>query len=191
VQAFAGTAIKSGCQQPCASFLAYGCSSYFPHVVTGEGGVGRHLLELAEKDMPAFLCHFYNTYFAHSAGGKMIGTKLSAVLLDRKKLHFYQYEGGERGDKPLLEVNPPRVAISFTTLLLGICAGKGWRGRGITCTSCFVVFCFLFFFVFFFSRAWAGGQMEGEWRIRKVHTGHGDGGTEWGEGMRGLRGSRH
>eukprot|EP00884_Botryococcus_braunii_P020776 jgi/Botrbrau1/7382/Bobra.0316s0025.1 len=64
----------------------------------------RHLLELAEKDMPAFLCHFYNTYFAHSAGGTMIGTKLSATLLDRKKLHFYQYEGGARADKNLLQI---------------------------------------------------------------------------------------
>lgn len=76
--------------------------------IEGGGGGGRHLLELAEKDTPAFLCHFYNTYFAHSAGGKMIGTKLSAVLLDRHKLQFYQYEGGERGDKPLLQAPPPQ-----------------------------------------------------------------------------------
>ncbi|CAN4096532.1 unnamed protein product [Withania somnifera] len=34
-----------------------------------------YLEELSEKDPQAFICHFYNTYFAHSAGGRMIGRK--------------------------------------------------------------------------------------------------------------------
>lgn len=33
--------------------------------------------ELSKKDPQAFICHFYNTYFAHSAGGRMIGKKVS------------------------------------------------------------------------------------------------------------------
>lgn len=37
----------------------------------------RYLEELAEKDPQAFICHFYNTYFAHTAGGRMIGRKVS------------------------------------------------------------------------------------------------------------------
>ncbi|KAH9322478.1 hypothetical protein KI387_017117, partial [Taxus chinensis] len=32
-----------------------------------------YLQELSEQDPPAFICHFYNVYFAHSAGGRMIG----------------------------------------------------------------------------------------------------------------------
>lgn len=32
--------------------------------------------ELSKKDPQAFICHFYNTYFAHSAGGRMIGKKV-------------------------------------------------------------------------------------------------------------------
>lgn len=37
----------------------------------------QYLEELSEKDPQAFICHFYNTYFAHSAGGRMIGRKVS------------------------------------------------------------------------------------------------------------------
>jgi heme oxygenase len=35
-----------------------------------------YLDELSEKDPQAFICHFYNVYFAHSAGGRMIGKKV-------------------------------------------------------------------------------------------------------------------
>jgi heme oxygenase len=36
-----------------------------------------YLKELSEKDPQAFLCHFYNVYFAHTAGGRMIGKKVN------------------------------------------------------------------------------------------------------------------
>lgn len=32
--------------------------------------------ELADKDPAAFICHYYNFYFAHTAGGRMIGNKV-------------------------------------------------------------------------------------------------------------------
>ena len=35
-----------------------------------------YLEELSEKDPQAFICHFYNVYFAHTAGGRMIGKKV-------------------------------------------------------------------------------------------------------------------
>jgi heme oxygenase (biliverdin-producing, ferredoxin) len=35
------------------------------------------LEELSEKDPQAFICHFYNVYFAHTAGGQMIGKKVN------------------------------------------------------------------------------------------------------------------
>lgn len=35
-----------------------------------------YLKELAENDPPSFVCHFYNVYFAHSAGGRMIGKQV-------------------------------------------------------------------------------------------------------------------
>ena len=37
----------------------------------------QYLKELSENDPQAFLCHFYNVYFAHSAGGRMIGRKVN------------------------------------------------------------------------------------------------------------------
>ncbi|KAG6741035.1 hypothetical protein POTOM_056519 [Populus tomentosa] len=40
------------------------------------------LQELSEKDPQAFICHFYNIYFAHSAGGQMIGRKVNNYYAD-------------------------------------------------------------------------------------------------------------
>jgi hypothetical protein len=43
-----------------------------------------------EKKIPEFVCHYYNYYFAHTAGGRMIGKRMSALLLDKKTLDFYK-----------------------------------------------------------------------------------------------------
>ena len=40
--------------------------------------------------IPEFICHYYNFYFAHTAGGRMIGKQMSALLLDKKTLKFYE-----------------------------------------------------------------------------------------------------
>jgi len=40
--------------------------------------------------VPEFVCHYYNYYFAHTAGGRMIGKQMSALLLDKKTLEFYK-----------------------------------------------------------------------------------------------------
>lgn len=53
----------------------------------------RYLEDLSEKDPQAFLCHFYNVYFAHTAGGRMIGKKVAEKILDRKELEFYKWDG--------------------------------------------------------------------------------------------------
>jgi len=54
---------------------------------------GKKLTELAKSDPQAFICHYYNFYFAHTAGGRMIGNKISEMLLDGQSLKFYQYDG--------------------------------------------------------------------------------------------------
>lgn len=60
----------------------------------------RLLSDLARDKPEVFICHFYNTYFAHTAGGRMIGAKVSSMVLDNKQLQFYKY----RSDvKQLLE----------------------------------------------------------------------------------------
>ncbi|KAK8543229.1 hypothetical protein V6N12_015792 [Hibiscus sabdariffa] len=52
-----------------------------------------YLKEISENDPQAFICHFYNTYFAHSAGGRMIGRKVAEKLLNNKVLEFYKWDG--------------------------------------------------------------------------------------------------
>jgi heme oxygenase len=42
---------------------------------------------------PELLCHYYNYYFAHTAGGRMIGKQMSALLLNKKTLEFYKWDG--------------------------------------------------------------------------------------------------
>ncbi|KAD1735753.1 hypothetical protein E3N88_42373 [Mikania micrantha] len=49
--------------------------------------------ELSKKDPQAFICHFYNTYFAHTAGGRMIGKKVAEKILNGKELEFYKWDG--------------------------------------------------------------------------------------------------
>ncbi|KAL3839827.1 hypothetical protein ACJIZ3_024418 [Penstemon smallii] len=53
----------------------------------------KYLEELSENDPQAFICHFYNTYFAHSAGGRMIGRKVAQMILNGKELEFYKWDG--------------------------------------------------------------------------------------------------
>ncbi|KAM3567631.1 hypothetical protein VYU27_010228, partial [Nannochloropsis oceanica] len=57
------------------------------------------LKELAPKSLPALMCHYYNFFFAHTAGGRMIGKKMSSALLDGHELHFYQWEGSDVKEK--------------------------------------------------------------------------------------------
>jgi hypothetical protein len=42
------------------------------------------------ESIPAFMCHYYNWYFAHTAGGRMIGKQISKLLLEGKTLEFYK-----------------------------------------------------------------------------------------------------
>ena len=79
-------------------------------VETGDEGPGAkyaaELRSLAASDPPAFICHFYNVYFAHTAGGRMIGVKMADMLLDRHALEFYKYPSAPSGDgdhRPLLD----------------------------------------------------------------------------------------
>jgi heme oxygenase len=43
-----------------------------------------------EGKIPEWMCHYYNFYFAHTAGGRMIGKQMSSLLLDKKTLEFYK-----------------------------------------------------------------------------------------------------
>lgn len=53
----------------------------------------KYLEELSEKSAPLFLCHFYNIYFSHIAGGQVIARQVSEKLLEGRELEFYRWEG--------------------------------------------------------------------------------------------------
>ncbi|KAL9180451.1 hypothetical protein ACHAXT_008421 [Thalassiosira profunda] len=61
------------------------------------GGAGDRYAETlrdmvkGDADIPEFMCHYYNFYFAHLAGGRMIGKQMSKLLLDGKTLEFYKW----------------------------------------------------------------------------------------------------
>jgi heme oxygenase len=48
---------------------------------------------VADGELERFVCHFYNFYFAHTAGGRMIGKRMAGMLLDGHTLEFYQWDG--------------------------------------------------------------------------------------------------
>ena len=50
---------------------------------------------MAGESIPKFMCHYYNHYFAHTAGGRMIGRRMADNLLESTTLKFYQWEGGD------------------------------------------------------------------------------------------------
>ncbi|KAK8501341.1 hypothetical protein V6N13_027039 [Hibiscus sabdariffa] len=51
-----------------------------------------YLKQLSDHDPQAFICHFYNVYFANSAGGRIISNKITREILDNKELEFYKYD---------------------------------------------------------------------------------------------------
>ena len=67
----------------------------------------------AAKAVPEFVCHYYNHYFAHTAGGRMIGKQMSKLLLDGHTLQFYQWpaDGALSDQKPQHLLDPVRDEI--------------------------------------------------------------------------------
>mmetsp|Transcript_14913 Transcript_14913/g.22980 ORF Transcript_14913/g.22980 Transcript_14913/m.22980 type:complete len:288 (+) Transcript_14913:57-920(+) len=53
----------------------------------------------SDEDVPEFMCHYYNFYFAHLAGGRMIGKQMSKLLLDGEALEFYKWGENVNGLK--------------------------------------------------------------------------------------------
>lgn len=53
----------------------------------------RNMASKGKEAIPEFMCHYYNYYFAHTAGGRMIGKRMASLLLDKKTLEFYKWDG--------------------------------------------------------------------------------------------------
>jgi len=61
-----------------------------------------------------FLCHYYNFYFAHTAGGRMIGKQMSLLLLDKKTLEFYKWEGNLNEIKDRVKGDIEEIAANWS-----------------------------------------------------------------------------
>lgn len=69
----------------------------------------------AEGEWEAFTCHFYNQYFAHTAGGRMIGKVMSDKLLGGRTLEFYRWDNDPKIYLlPALRVKIDAVAAAWT-----------------------------------------------------------------------------
>jgi len=87
--------------------IAYLCERFGlkSYEATGAGKeYAEFLTTLAKTSPPEFICHFYNVYFAHSAGGRMIGRKVSEMILDGKELEFYEWRANGGLDESLTRV---------------------------------------------------------------------------------------
>ena len=81
--AFCGTGLERA--KGLAEDIQWFQSSYGMQVPSvkadGPGSAYAKLItDLAKSDPQAFICHYYNFYFAHTAGGRMIGNKVCAGL---------------------------------------------------------------------------------------------------------------
>ncbi|XP_051148957.1 heme oxygenase 1, chloroplastic-like [Andrographis paniculata] len=56
-------------------------------------GFAEYLEDISERDLPAFICHYYNIYFGQTAGGRMVISKKIAEACDGKELEFYKWDG--------------------------------------------------------------------------------------------------
>lgn len=65
-----------------------------PAAADGPGHTYAEVLKkIAVENPPAFMCHYYNYYFAHTAGGRMIGAQVSKAALDMWMGDFYKWDG--------------------------------------------------------------------------------------------------
>lgn len=81
----------------------------------------------------AFVTHFYNFYFAHTAGGMSIGKKVMDGSFEGHMFDFYQWyepSGEPANVKALLQASPPpppihNLHVSRCTLCTG--RSSSWR----------------------------------------------------------------
>jgi heme oxygenase (biliverdin-producing, ferredoxin) len=83
--------------------------------------------------IPEFLCHYYNFYFAHTAGGRMIGKQMAALLLDRKTLEFYKWDGDLNEIKSRVKNDIEGIVATWSRGEKDRCVGetaKAFQGGG-------------------------------------------------------------
>ncbi|GFH46171.1 hypothetical protein CTEN210_02645 [Chaetoceros tenuissimus] len=83
----------------------------------------REIASKGKDAIPEFMCHYYNFYFAHTAGGRMIGKQMSALLLDKKTLEFYKWDGDINEMKATVKDSIEALAATWTREQKDMCTG--------------------------------------------------------------------
>jgi len=95
------------------------------------------LQDLAVKGkecVPELMCHYYNHYFAHTAGGRMIGKQMSALLLDNRTLEFYKWDGNINKIKADVKNSIEELAALWSREEKDLCVGAtagAFQGGGM------------------------------------------------------------
>lgn len=88
-----------------------------PSVGSKGQNYGDKLLDITNKGkdgIPEFMCHYYNYYFAHTAGGRMIGKQMAALLLEKRTLEFYKWDGDLNEIKDKTKESIEKIAASWS-----------------------------------------------------------------------------
>lgn len=86
----------------------------------------KYLEELAEKSPPLFLCHFYNIYFSHIAGGQVIAKQVPITTFHLLFYLMYDVYADYGIKKKILGFWITRIekycfAFNFLFILLNTC----------------------------------------------------------------------
>jgi len=96
----------------------------------------KHIREIASKgkeEIPEFMCHYYNYYFAHTAGGRMIGKRMASMLLEKKTLEFYKWDGNLNQVKGTVKESIEKMAAEWSREEKDMCINAtmdAFRGGG-------------------------------------------------------------
>lgn len=88
----------------------------------------------SQDGVPKLICHYYNHYFAHTAGGRMIGKQMAMLLLDNKKLEFYKWDGDLKKMKTDVKNSIEELAASWSKEQKDLCVGQtaaAFQGGGM------------------------------------------------------------
>lgn len=101
--------------------LEFDSTLYIPTVAEPGKTYSAYLKTLVLTNYPGFICHFYNQYFAHTAGGMRIGLNIADKLLGGKKLHFYTWLPNSHtiptttSNTTSISTTPPTTSTTITT----------------------------------------------------------------------------
>lgn len=85
-----------------------------PEVGDGANAYAAVIANASDNSIPEFMCHYYNFYFAHTAGGRMIGKQMSGLLLNKKTLEFYKWDGDINAIKKTVKQNIEEMAATWS-----------------------------------------------------------------------------